>query len=78
MFGFVRMMMVLFGSLILSVSALNQYVEYGAFEEFFSRFPGYFLIRGNAGLSGAFGAILIIAAFVFPSGAREADGEWKE
>ena len=72
------MMMVLIGSLVLSVSALNRYVEYGALEEFFSRFPGYFLIRANAGLSGAFGAILIIAAFVFPSGAREADGDWKE
>lgn len=77
-FGFVRMSIVVLGSLLLAIGALNEYVGYGALEEVFLRFPGYFHIRRNPGLAGMVGAVLIIAAFVFPSGGARVDDEWHE
>ncbi|MFQ5424001.1 MAG: hypothetical protein ACE5F9_08475 [Phycisphaerae bacterium] len=70
MFGFMRMSAVLIGACIIAIAALNAYVGYGTFEGYLGQVPAYYQIRGNPGLAGMIGSLLIIIAFVFPAGGK--------
>lgn len=69
MIGFMRMFVITVGAFILAMGALEKYVGAGTLETILWRFPGYETIRDNPGPAGMIGAVLIIVAFIFPTGA---------
>ena len=58
------------GGGIVAIAAGTAYLGYGTFEGYLGQVPAYCLIRGNPGLSGMIGSLLIMIAFILPAGGK--------